>query len=63
MPSKIKTPRTMSTDEFLTVLEEQLAELNRDMAEVADRLEAVLGPAPRPELTLIPGDRERRDDA
>jgi hypothetical protein len=58
--TKIKTPLTMSGREFNEMLIEQLKEANLALAEMAKRLEAMLGPAPRPDLTLV---HEENDDA
>jgi hypothetical protein len=57
-PPTIKTPRTMSRREFDERLIKVMKNLTRDLTEIADRLDAVLGPPPRRELALVEGDED-----
>jgi hypothetical protein len=58
---KIKTPLTMSRRDFDEMLLESLKGLRKDMTEIADGLESLLGPPPQPDLKLV--ESKETDDA
>jgi hypothetical protein len=61
MTSEIKTPLTMSNDEFLVLMIEKITGITLALAEVLDRVEDLLGPPPRPDLSLV-SPQEEDDD-
>jgi hypothetical protein len=61
--SMIKTPLTMSRAEFDRMLIERISDMAARLSDVADRLDRVVGPPPRPDLKVVPAVTKEGDDA
>jgi hypothetical protein len=52
--TKMKTPLTMSGREFYEWMLLQISDLTKQLDAALDRMERLLGPPPRPDLSLVP---------